>query len=87
MGTDWKAKNFNRPNAYFLGQAAQLAYTDEASVRKALQKWGMQLVEFFDVKETQAYLAQNDETYIPAFRGTRPAKLKKLADLGGIRHN
>ncbi len=76
MATDWRARDFHAGNAYFLGQAAQLAYKNKAVVANTVQKWGMELVQFFNIKETQAFLAQNDETYILAFRGTEPAKLK-----------
>lgn len=79
---NWKKAELNIHNAHFLGTAAKLAYKDADEVQKTLASWKMDLVKFFDRSDTQAYLAQNDDTCILAFRGTQPDKVKDwLTDL------
>lgn len=88
MKPDWKAREFHVGNAEFLGQASALAYQTKAVVRRAVKSWNMELVGFFDFKETQAYLAGDNQTYILAFRGTEPNKIRDwLTDLDAIQTN
>ena len=72
---NWQKTDLNVHNALFLGEAARLAYQEEADVETTLDSWKMRKVKFFDCNETQAYLTQNNEACILAFRGTQPDKV------------
>ena len=76
MKVDWKTQMFNGANAEMLGKAASLAYADDATIVKTAQSWNMSLVRSFSLKETQAYIIGDDNTWILAFRGTEPKKIK-----------
>ncbi len=71
----WNKPLINRQNADVLGKAAYLAYKDPNTIESTLLGWNMKLVRFFDRSNTQAYLAQNEQTCILAFRGTQPDKI------------
>jgi triacylglycerol lipase len=76
MKTDFRAQTFNAANAEFLGRASNLAYESETKITATLAGWDMRLERFFDVQDTQAFLAADDEKYILAFRGTDFSALK-----------
>jgi triacylglycerol lipase len=76
MKVDWKTQTFNGANAEVLGKAASLAYADEATVATKVKDWKMELIHSFNLKETQAYIIGDNETWILAFRGTEPNKIK-----------
>jgi triacylglycerol lipase len=63
-------REYSRPNAYWLGNAARLSYHDPATIQTAVAAWGLDELLFFDKLETQAYIAGNDKLLILAFRGT-----------------
>jgi triacylglycerol lipase len=63
-------REYSRPNAYWLGNAARLSYHDPATIQTAVAAWGLDEFLFFDKLETQAYIAGNDKLLILAFRGT-----------------
>jgi triacylglycerol lipase len=63
-------------NAYWLGNAARLAYSDSAVAQSTAAGWGFDRFRFFDRNDTQAYVAGNAQTIIVAFRGTQPQLLK-----------
>jgi len=70
---------FSSRRAYWLAEAALLAYSEEAPVRAAVQQWGLDLAYFFvEVEACQGYLAVSADKKIAvlAFRGTE----KKLED-------
>ena len=70
------ATGYEPANAYWLGQAAKLAYADATTVRQETAAWGFDTFHFFDSKETQAFLAANAQMTLLAFRGTEPTKMK-----------
>lgn len=74
MATNWNAQYFDASIARFLGGAAAVAYLDQASVEQAVKGWKMEMVQFYDVQDTQAFLAQNDQAMILVFRGTQTLK-------------
>jgi triacylglycerol lipase len=61
---------YSRANAYWLGNAARLAYQSPEQIRAEVGTWGLTEVHTFDRLETQAYIAANDDLIIIAFRGT-----------------
>lgn len=63
-------------NALWLGQAAKLAYENQATIESETATWGFNKCHFFDKRETQAYAIANDKMIIVAFRGTEPKKLQ-----------
>ena len=63
-------------NAYCLAQASRLAYEDHRDIEKTVKgHWGFNKFEFFDRRETQAFLAADDDKIIVVFRGTEPTNL------------
>lgn len=74
MNMNWKAAAFDPENARILGEAAEIAYKDADAVEKIVEEtWEMELLEFFDTNDTQAFLARtkkDDGGMILAFRGT-----------------
>ncbi len=75
MNVDWKSQRFNGANADMLGKAAALAYMNDANITATAKSWNMNLVRFFSLKETQAYIVGDDKTWILAFRGTEPSNV------------
>ena len=75
MKTDWRTQKFNGANAEMLGKAASLAYADDASIIQTAKSWKMEVIRSFSLKETQAYIVGDNNTWILAFRGTEPKKL------------
>jgi triacylglycerol lipase len=69
-------------NAVFLATAADIAYCPEAEGQKRFkEELGFPTSRLFSVGNTQAYLAQNDDFLILAFRGSeRPTSLDGLQD-------
>ncbi len=79
---NWNKAELNVHNAEFLGAAAKLAYSDAAQVQTKLAAQGLELVQFFDRDDTQAFLARNNDACILAFRGTQPDEVEDwLTDL------
>ena len=66
---DARATGFSVVNAWWLAEAALLAYDNEGAVRGSLPA-GWELVRFFQGESTQAYVAGNSEAVIAAFRCT-----------------
>lgn len=69
------AQVFSSKNAYFMGRAATLAYQDQPAIKAELVGDGLSLFEFFQGRETQAFIGGNDEMLVLSFRGTEPTKL------------
>ena len=63
-------REYSRPNAYWLGNAARLSYHDPVTIQTVVAAWGLDEFLFFDKLETQAFIAGNDKLLILAFRGT-----------------
>lgn len=77
MYTNWKVDAFDPVAARALGESAGLAYQPPEAVKKKLKTWNLELVEFFDVADTQAFVARTpnaDGALILAFRGTESVK-------------
>jgi len=72
------ATGYDSVNAYSLGLAAQLAYSESPEVRKQTTDWGFDQFQFFDNKGTQAFLIANASLAILAFRGTQPTKIRDI---------
>lgn len=72
-------------NAYALSEAANLAYAQEAEVVNTASAWGFNQVKFIDKKNTQLYIASNDNIVVIAFRGTEPTKIKDWLNNSKIR--
>jgi hypothetical protein len=70
--------DFTPVNAWWLSNAAHLAYYDSGGIGRELQAVGLRLVKFFDQESTQAFLAASDNFSILAFRGT---ECDQLADV------
>ncbi len=70
--------------AYWLAQASDLAYKDEATIEARARDWGFETVRHhhtrftppFPLEDTQAYTAASDHMIITAFRGTEPAQIR-----------
>jgi triacylglycerol lipase len=57
-------------NAWWLVEAATLAWTEEAFAREKFYRTGLPELAFFDGPSTQCYVAGNDGVIIVAFRGS-----------------
>lgn len=73
---DARTRKYSRKNAFYLGMAARVAYKTEQEIRSQSEGWGLTEFEFLTNRETQAFLAGNNEMILLAFRGTEPAKLQ-----------
>jgi len=68
---DARTRDHSRKNAYWLGRASKIAYdSSDDKARDELKAWGLTTCEFFNNRETQAFLAGNNDLLILAFRGT-----------------
>ncbi|MGG2461409.1 lipase family protein [Streptomyces sp. RGM 3693] len=75
---------YSLPLAYWLAQASDLAYKDEATIESGARSWGFDQVRHhqtrftppFPLEDTQAYTAASDHMIITAFRGTEPAQIR-----------
>lgn len=80
---DHKAKGYSLQQAYWLGQAAKLAYSEEAEIRATTASWGFDRFRHycsthrmpFPIEDTQAYTVASDQMIITAFRGTQPLQI------------
>lgn len=69
---------FSAINGWWLSNTSHLAYLDEPPLRAALNKVGLELVEFYDNNGTQGFLAKSHRYAILAFRGTQPDELRDI---------
>ena len=80
----WNAMEYNLSNAWWLCEAALLAYADEDFVRPRFLGAGFEEVEFFNGPSTQCYVAASSSGILVTFRGTQcnPQALRDtIADL------
>jgi triacylglycerol lipase len=70
---------FSRANAWWLAEAALLAYSNEAKMREVYGRLGLQC-DFLAAESTQCHLAWNETFVIVAFRGTQPDELNDSLD-------
>lgn len=61
-------------NAWWLAEAAFLAYWDEPNVRRCYEQAGMATVKFLHGASTECYVASNENFGIVSFRGTQVAE-------------
>lgn len=81
---DHHTTGYSLDHAYWMCQAAALAYQDESAVEEEAGHWGFDRVrhhhtEFtppFPLQDTQAYTIASDSMIITAFRGTQPAQIR-----------
>jgi hypothetical protein len=59
-------------NAVALGNAALLAYSDQAGVRHFLEKWRLVDVRILRGFDTQGFVARQEDAVFVSFRGTEP---------------
>ncbi len=74
-------------NALWLGKAAALAYSDDATAQQTLQGWGLSNYKGFSnpATDTQGFVAGNSDMVIVTFRGTVPDKVKDwLTDMDAV---
>lgn len=67
---DPHAADYSSINAYALAQLANLAYSQQPVIEQQTKDWGFNSCEFFDVDETQVFIAANADAIVVAFRGT-----------------
>ncbi len=66
-----EARDLDLVNAWWLSNAAHLAYYEEEGVRRELARVGWELLEFYLQGGTEGYLARADGFAVLAFRGTQ----------------
>ena len=59
---------YDGQNALSLGKAAQLAYRNSTEIQQRATAWGFPQYQFFDKRETQAYVIGNDTMIVTAQR-------------------
>jgi len=74
-----QATEFSWVNSWWLSDAAFLAYTDQAFAQQQTAAAGLTEFAYFDVNETQCYVANNDEFAIMSCRGTESFSLADWA--------
>jgi len=75
---DSDTRTFSMNNAYWLAQAAQIAYQDKGTIEQAVRDLGMDEFQFLSKDDTEGFIAANDQNIVVAFRGTQPSHLKDL---------
>lgn len=78
---DVRTRDYSRKNAYWLGKASQIAYHSPEQARSEFEDWGLSTREYFDNKETQAYITGNNDLLLLAFRGTEGNVRDWMTDL------
>ena len=69
--TSGVANAFDLHRAYSLALASELAYSEPDTIeRTVVHQWGFQRFYFYDVDETQCFVAASSDAIIVAFRGT-----------------
>lgn len=76
-----RATGYSLKNAYWLAHAANIAYQDKSTIQPAVAKLGLKNFEFLSRRDTEGYVAANEQIIVVAFRGTEPTHLRDvLAD-------
>ncbi|MGI5525868.1 lipase family protein [Streptomyces syringium] len=81
---DHHATGYSLQHAYWMAQAADLAYKDKATIERQAGQWGFDQVRHhesrftppFPLEDTQAYTMAGDHMIIIGFRGTEPAQIR-----------
>ena len=80
-----KTTRFSLPNALFLAHAADLAYQPESKIKQIVQdSWYFPYARFFEQRDTQAFLASNDEHMVLSFRGTEKTSFEDWQTDGDV---
>lgn len=85
---DSRTRNYSAQNAYWLGRASATAYDSPGDAQSEIKSWGLDTFEYFDHRETQAFIGGNDDVLLLAFRGTEPDKARDWMtdlDIGLVR--
>jgi triacylglycerol lipase len=72
------ATAYSLNNAYWLAQAANIAYQGEPTIQPAVADLGLKQFKFLSGGDTEGYVAADDNIIIVAFRGTEPTHLRDL---------
>ena len=75
---DATATAYSLKNAYWLAQAANIAYQGKSTIQPAVTKLGLNKFEFLSRRDTEGYIAANEKIIIVAFRGTEPTHLRDI---------
>lgn len=67
---DHATREFSNANALMLGYCSRLAYLPANEAPAEAERLGFNVIEAYDVRETQAYLLGNAQALVLAFRGT-----------------
>ena len=76
----YESNTFDIVNAWWLIEAATLAYAEEEFIRQQLEKTGLQKVEFFSGESTQCFVASDARSIVVVFRGTETRRREGRAD-------
>jgi hypothetical protein len=75
-----QARGFEAVNAWWLAEAALLAYADEAFARQQFERAGLGQVTFVSEAGSQCYLAESRDFVLAVFRGTQVPKPGQATD-------
>jgi len=68
---------YNSRNAYWLSEAAKLAYASERKIQlEAQDAWNFENYQFLNGGDTQGFIIGNQRIIVIAFRGTEPSNLQ-----------
>jgi triacylglycerol lipase len=82
---DHRPQGFERVNAWWLADAALLAYWDEAPAQPIWSRAGLRF-QFISNEGGQCHIGYNDAFAIVAFRGTQPDDWHDVFDISRVRH-
>jgi hypothetical protein len=80
----YKSKEFNLINAWWLAEISTLVYAGEDFAGQWFEKAGFDNVTFYTKDSTQCYVSSNDNFAVVAFRGSEIWKREGKFDLGKI---
>ena len=72
------ATAYSLTNAYWLAQAANIAYQEKGAIQQGVAKLGLENFEFLSKGDTEGYVTANENIIVVAFRGTEPSHLQDL---------
>lgn len=72
------ATAYSLNNAYWLAQAANIAYQEKNTIQPAVATLGLEHFEFLSRGDTEGYITANEHMIVVAFRGTEPSHLQDL---------
>lgn len=75
---DANATAYSLNNAYWLAQAANIAYQEKNTIQPAVAKLGLENFEFLSKDDTEGFIAANEKIIVVAFRGTEATHIRDL---------